>query len=133
MANIVLPKVRLFVPCLSIVLEHGKPRTITDPLHTIRMAPGENRYDLWCYAQLTDGVGQFRLAVAVYNEEGIIVGKSTPQMYDFLTGSQLIVRESKILLQNVPFARPGIYVFALLANHAHLEEGGTALLRVLPG
>jgi hypothetical protein len=95
------------------------------------MAPGENRYDIWFYVQLTDGVGTFRLLVELQNEEGIIVGKTLPYRVDFPGGSQLAVHEVKFVLEQAPFANPGVYVFKLIANHSELGEMGTATLRVL--
>jgi hypothetical protein len=137
MANVVLPKVRMFIPCLAVDLEAGKPVTIHSPLHTIRMAPGvTEKYvidEIWFYVVLTDGVGTFRLSVDLYGMEEIVLGKSEPEQVTFSGGAQLGVEELRVPMESVPFARPGLYEFKLIANHAHLEDGGTALLRVLPG
>jgi hypothetical protein len=137
MAKVVLPKVRMFIPCLAIDLEPGKPRTIHSPLHTIRMPPGvSEKYllDEMCfYVVLTDGVGTFRLSVELYGMDDIVLAKSEPEQVAFIGGAQLSVKELRVPMALVPFARPGLYEFKLIANHAHLEDGGTALLRVLPG
>jgi hypothetical protein len=137
MASVVLPKVRMFIPCLAVELGSGKPVTIRNPLHTIRMAPGVTaKYildEMWFYIVLTDGVGTFRLSVELHGMDDIVLSKTEPELVTFVGGSQLIVRELRIPMKSVPLARPGLYEFRLLANHAHLEEGGTALLRVLPG
>ena len=137
MANVVLPKVRMFIPCVSVDLEPGRARTIHSPLHTVRMLPGVNQHylvdELWFYVVLTDGVGTFRLRVELRGEEDIIITSSKPQTVVLLGGHQLDAEELRIRIGSVPFARPGIYEFRLVANHAHLEDGGTALLRVLPG
>jgi hypothetical protein len=80
MANVVLPNVRLFVPCLGVTLEKGKPRAIRSPLHTIRMPAGVADFylldELWFNAVLTDGVGRFALSVELHNEDGLIAKKS---------------------------------------------------------
>jgi hypothetical protein len=137
MANVILPKVRMFIPCLGIDLEAGKPVTIHSPLHTIRMPPGiSDKYlldELWFYVVLTDGVGTFTLSVELRGIDEIVLRKSEPTSLNFVGGAQLKVRELGIQMNSVPFARPGLYEFGPIANHAHLEDGGTALLRVLPG
>ena len=137
MANVVLPKVRLFVACLDVSLEPGSPRAIIDPLHTIRMPPGMNANyivdDLWFFAQLTDGVGRFILSTELHNDEGMVVAKSNRVSLDFPGGKQLNVQEVRLSMHFVPFSRPGFYDFKLIVTHAHLEEGGTACLRVLGG
>ncbi len=137
MPNLVLPKVRLFVPCLNLALEPGGARTIFNPLHTVRMPLGVSKFyrldELWFYSQLTDGVGKFYLCVELHNEDGIIVGRSAQQEYNFKGGGQLNVKELKIQMRAVPFAYPGMYDFKLVATHAELEERGTATLRVLAG
>ena len=137
MANVVLPRVRMFIPCLGIDLEPGVVRTIHSPLHTIRMLPGVNQNylvdELWFYVVLTDGVGTFRLSVEMRGDEDTVVKRSEPRTLVFAGGQQLEVNELPLRMAPVPFRRPGIYEFRLVANHAHLEDGGTALLRVLPG
>lgn len=137
MANVVLPKVRMFIPCVSVDLEPGRPRTIHSPLHTVRMLPGVTQNylvdELWFYVVLTNGVGTFRLRVEMRSEEDIVVRMSKLQTVVFPGGQQLEAQELRIHMELLPFARPGIFEFRLIANHAHLEEGGTALLRVLPG
>jgi hypothetical protein len=83
MANVVLPKVRMFIPCLAVDLEPGKSRTIYSPLHTIRMLSGvSEKYllnEMWFYVVLTDGVGTFRLSVELYGLDEIVLGKSEPE------------------------------------------------------
>ena len=137
MANVVLPKVRMFIPCVAIRLQPGKPVMIRDPLHTIRMSPGVTEKfvldEIWFYAVLTDGLGRFRLSVELEDMEDIVLGRSEPHELVFSAGDQLNVKELGIHMTSVPFPRPGLYEFRLIANHAHLEEGGTALLRVLTG
>ena|ERR1051325_1317850 len=137
MANVVLPKVRMFIPCLGVDLDAAAPVTIHSPLHTIRMAPGvsENYLldELWFYVVLTDGVGTFRLSVELYGMDEVVLGKSKPTEVTLIGGAQLTAREVRIQMTSAPIPRPGLYEFRLVANHAHLDEGGTALLRILPG
>ena len=137
MANVVLPKVRMFIPCTSVRLEPGKAVTIRSPLHTIRMPPGvTEKYlldEIWFYAVLTDGLGRFRLSVELRELDDIVLRRSEPQELVFVGGDQLNVKEVSLHMTSAPFARPGFYEFRLIANHAHLEEGGTAFLRVLAG
>ena len=137
MANVVLPKVRMFIPCLGIEPAQGPVHTIRSTLHTIRMPTGlaENYLidEIWFLALLTDGVGTFRLSVDLYGEMGFVVTKSKVQTMTFHGGAQLTVREVRFRIGSVPFAFPGLFEFRLVANHAHVEEGGTAILRVLAG
>jgi hypothetical protein len=128
MANVVLPKVRMFVPCLGISLDPSALRTIYGPLHTIRMPPGiDKNYEveeLWFYVVLTDGVGTFRLSVEMRSVEDIVLAASQPRPVTLVGGLQL---------ESAPFPRPGVYEFRLIANHAHLDDGGTAFIRLLQG
>ncbi len=137
MANVVLPKVRMFIPCAGVDLEPGKPVTIHSPLHTIRMPAGVSEdfvlEELWFYAVLTDGVGTFNLSVVLYGMDEIALRKSVSEHAVFVGGTQLNVKQVPFQMTLAPFAHPGLYEFRLLANHAHLAEGGTALLRVLEG
>ena len=111
--------------------------TVRSPLHTIRMATGvsENYLadELWFYVVLTDGVGTFNLSVVLFGMEEIALRKSEPEHAVFVGGAQLNVKEVCIHMTSAPFAHPGLYEFRLLANHAHLVDGGTSLLRVLAG
>jgi hypothetical protein len=136
-ANVVLPKVRMFIPCLGVGQEPGSGVTIHTPLHTVRLPAGVIGNvlltDLWFYVVLTDGVGKFRLSVEVRGTDDIILGKSELHQVTFVGGDQLSVKEISLYLMSLPLARPGLYEFRLVANHVHLEDGGTALLRVLPG
>src|SRR5688500_11216236 len=123
MANVVLPKVRLFVPCMSLDIGPGKPVTIHSPLHTIRMPPGiSEKYvvdAIWFYVVLTDGVGAFRLSVEMRNDEDVVLQKGKPALHQFRGGGQLEAHEVPVSMSPVPFPRPGMYEFRLLANHVH--------------
>ena len=136
MANVVLPKVRMFIPCLGIDLEPGMVRTIYGPLHTIRMPPGVDKNymldEISFYVVLTDGVGAFRLRVEMRGDDNAILKKSDPVLCRFKGGTQLDSIEIAITIKSAPIVRAGLYEFHLIANHAHLHEGGVASLRVLP-
>jgi hypothetical protein len=137
MANVVLPKVRMFVPCLGISLDPSALRTIYGPLHTIRMPPGiDKNYEveeLWFYVVLTDGVGTFRLSVEMRSVEDIVLAASQPRPVTLVGGEQLNAKDLGLQLESAPFPRPGVYEFRLIANHAHLDDGGTAFIRLLQG
>lgn len=113
MANVVLPKARLFVPCVAVRLKPGKPVTIRSPLHTIRMPPGVAEKflldEIWFYAVLTDGVGKFRLHVELRDVDDIVLRRSGPQELVFARGEQLNAKEVSVHMTSVPFARPGLY------------------------
>lgn len=135
MASVVLPNVRMFIPCFAVDLEPGATCTIHFPLHTIRMPPEHGTKfvldEIWFYVVLTDGLGSFRLTVELCSEEGIILRRSPPSPVTFKAGGQLTVTELAIPMTDAPLPHPGLYEFRLVANHAVVQEGGTALLRVL--
>ncbi|MBI3823013.1 MAG: hypothetical protein HY289_10100 [Planctomycetes bacterium] len=136
MANVVLPKVRMFIPCLAVDLEPGLVRTVYGPLHTIRMPPDVDKNylldEITFYIVLTDGVGAFRLKVEMRGEDDIVLKRSDPVLCRFRGGMQLDSIEIAITVRSAPIARAGLYEFHLIANHASLHEGGVAVLRVLP-
>jgi len=132
MAMVVKPIVRLFFPCEDAVLDmEDGAWTLRNPLHTVSLPPGVTGVgEIWLYAQLTEGVGTFNLSVEMRNEEGIRIGKRSPPSNRNFPGGVAVVEEVFHLV-NVPFPRPGLYEFVLLANHAELE-GGKTYLRVEP-
>jgi len=136
MANVVLPKVRMFIPCMGVNLEPGIVRTIYGPLHTIRMPPGVDKNylldEIFFYIVLTDGVGTFRLRVEMRGADDIVLKKTEPVLCLFKGGTQLDAMEIAVTMKLVPIVRAGLYEFTLVANHASLHEGGVAVLRVLP-
>jgi hypothetical protein len=138
MADRVLPIVRLFFPCDDAVLDLQDMKwSLKHPWSTVAMPPGvrENfgQEFIWLYAQLVEGVGEFMLSVEMRDyETGQWLGRSRPEPWDFAGGDQLAVHEVVFEMVNVPFPRPSLYVFQVMANHAELE-GGTAFLRVFPG
>ena len=76
-------------------------------------------------------MGEFRLSVQVRNEDGFVVNpREAPSPWVLTGGTQ--VAEEVFRMTRVPFARPGVYEFKLMGNHAELQ-GGTFDLRVLPG
>src|SRR2546423_427124 len=134
MADQVLPFVRLFFACDDAVIDLADMKWgLKNPWHTVWMPPGVTENfgleELWLYAQLTDGVGEYGLTVEVRNyETGERLGRSAPHRHEFVGGEQLLVTEFVFHLTRVPFPTPGLYVFGLMANHAELD-GGTSYLR----
>jgi hypothetical protein len=135
MANVILPSVKMFIPCLD--LDVKPVVVIYSPVHTIRMPPGVTvdylLDEIWFYVALTDAVGRFRLSVEMLGEEEIILARSEIQTSRFSGGMQLREMIFGFSIATVPLPRPGLYEFRLVANHTHLRDGGTAILRVLPG
>jgi hypothetical protein len=112
--------------------------TLTNPVPVAGLAaPGEVP-ELWVYAQLTAGVGTFRLSVdvrQVYDDDTPPreVGRSEPLHVTFPGGHQLNVYDIPFRLTDVPFDGPGLYEFRILADDEELQ-GQTAVLRVFdPG
>src|SRR5688572_14368473 len=93
MANVVLPKVRMFIPCMNIDIGPHTSCTIHSPLHTIRMPPGITaKYKIDAisfYIVLTDGVGAFRLRVELHGDEQTVLKRTDSVLCQFKGGSQL--------------------------------------------
>lgn len=88
---------------------------------------------LYLYAQLTEGVGEFNFSVQMrVFEANITLGNKGPVSKLQFSEDRLEVLEEVFHLTNVPFPRPDLYEFKLIANHAELE-GGSCFLRVLAG
>ena len=135
MAVLVKPIVRLFFACDEAVLDMEDEKwTLKNPWHTVAMPQGVAedfcQEEIWFYAQLTEGVGTFNLSVELRDEAGLRVGRSKPSIREFPGG--MVMVEEVFQLTKMEFARPGLYEFVLLANHAELE-GGRSYVRVLPG
>jgi len=134
-ADVVKPIVRLFFPCDEAILDSADNKwTLKNPWHTVAMPPGTThnfcQEEIWLYAQFSGGVGTFYLSVHLMDDKGFVIGKSPPSLRELSGGNQVF--EEVFHMTRVPFARPGLYEFKLMANHAEME-GGTAYLRVLPG
>lgn len=134
----VLPVVRLFFPCDEAVLDLADMKwSLKNPWHTVQMPPGVTerfgQRELWLYAQLTGGLGEYKLTVELHDmDSGVRIGNpSQPERVEFVRG-QLQAVDVVFRMVNVPFPKAGHDVFKLLANHTALQ-GGTAELRVLPG
>ncbi len=135
MADVVKPIARLFFACDEAVFDLADGKwTLKNPWHTVGMPPGVTKdfrqEEIWLYAQFTSGVGSFYLSVHLLDDAGLVIGRSPPVLWELSGGNQVF--EEVFQMTRVPFARPGIYEFKLMANHAEME-GGTFYLRVLPG
>jgi hypothetical protein len=130
--------VRLFFPCEHAILEFdddsGESRwVLTRPLHTAVLPAGAvGKFELeeiWFYAQLTGGIGTFRLSVTLSTEEGFLLGRSDSEMIRLSQDDPLTAQEFVFQMVNVLFPRAGVYEFRLLANHVELP-GATAVFHV---
>lgn len=138
MVDGVLPTVRLFFPCDEAILDLADGKwSLKNPWHTVQMPPGVTekfgQRELWLYAQLTGGRGEFNLSVELRDIDfDTRIGRpSEPERREF-TGRELTAVEVVFRMVHVPFPRAGQYAFKLLANHRELV-GGVSYLRVLPG
>jgi hypothetical protein len=147
MANRVAPKVRLLFACDDAKqLSDGK-WVLTNPWAVLDFPPGVARLDepkMWFYVQLAEGVGEFELSLQMryFEADGTwsIIGRGkNPTRMDFRGTEQLRVLKRALSLTNVPFEKPGIYEFRLVAincpehGQTTVLEGQTALIRVLDG
>lgn len=82
---------------------------------------------------MTDGLGAFSLGVVAQAFDGsVVLGRSEPVSVTFAADGRLDFAEVRLVMTRVPFPRPGLYLFRLLAGGVELE-GGVAYLRVLAG
>jgi hypothetical protein len=135
----VLPSVPLLFPCERIEVEEADAQVVVlNPLAAVALPPGAsfpfNVDELWVYAQLTDGVGTFQVAVEMRQrlDDGTerVVGRTTPVTIPFPGGGQLGVIDAAFCLTDVPIDEPGLYEFRVLADDDELE-GHTPTLRML--
>ena len=138
MAAGVRPIVRLFFPCDAITPDPTDGKwVVKNPWHTVQMPPGVSRKfgqeEILFYSQLTNGLGEFSLGVVMQAYGGSVVfGQSKPEKRTFTTAGRLEVVEVKFEMTQVPFPKPDLYVFRLIAGGVELE-GGIAYLRVVAG
>jgi hypothetical protein len=139
MADRVLPIVPLMFPCEQAQHDPQAGEVIVvNPWATVALPPGASfPFDvdeLWVVAQLTDGVGTFRLLVEMRqrHDDGTerVVGRSDWTTLTFPGGGQLGVYDAVFRMTEVPFDEPGLYEFRVLADGEDLE-GHTPTLRIL--
>lgn len=139
MADRVLPIVRLLFACDSVARDEVDEKWILkNPWAVVTLPEGASfpfdAEEIWLYAQLTEGVGDFQLVVEVRHlrDDGSQrrVGRSDPVKIEFAGGNQLAVVDTVFRLTQVPFEEPGLYQFLIMANYAELK-GQVAEIRVL--
>ncbi len=136
MARRIPPVARLFFPCDEADWSSKlNAWVLTHPRHTAALPPGATfpfrATRLWLYAQLTGGVGAFNLSVQFSDyASGVILGRTRPEYRTYPGGQQWRIAEEVFEVTNLPFPRPEVYVFHLMANFTRIK-GGTAYLRVL--
>ncbi len=143
----VRPTVRFFAVCADAVLSVPKSLDLLDGwwelhnvLHTVWMPPGVSKNfgvnELFVYAQLTDGVGEYNLGVTVEEADLVnpkrnrLMGRSDPSTVSFTDTWEVLMETIK--LSEVPFPKPGQYLFRLMLDGEELP-GGSMYLRVMPG
>lgn len=141
------PTVRFFAVCADAKLNAPESRDLSagwwelsNVLHTVWMPPGIVKgfgvEELFVYAQLTDGFGEFSLGITVEEvdladpKRNRLLGRSDPVTLT-MTNTWEVVEETFKLVR-VPFPRPGQYHFRLMEGGQELE-GGSTFLRVLAG
>jgi hypothetical protein len=139
MADRVAPIIRLMFVCDEAMLDPDDDKwTLTNPWAVVGLPPDAtfpfDVDELSVYAQFTDGVGVFDLAVEVRrvmpDESRVAVVRSDPARLTFPGGNQILADEWVFLLTHVPLDEPGLYEFVAVAGDDELQ-GHTALVRVL--
>jgi hypothetical protein len=136
MAERVLPTVPLLFPCEEAHHEDEQV-VVLNPWAAVALPDGTSFpidiEELWVFAQLTDGVGTFRLTVEMRQrlDDGTErrVGESPWTSLRFPGGGQLGVHDAIFRLTDVPFDEPSLYEFRVLADGEELE-GHLPTLRV---
>ena len=139
LADRVLPIVRLLFACDSVARDELEEKWILkNPWAVVTLPEGASfpfdAEEIWLYAQLAEGIGDFQLAVEVRqvrdNGTERKVGRSEAGQIEFIGGNQLAVIDTVFQLTQVPFDEPGLYQFHVMANYAQLK-GQIAEIRVL--
>lgn len=140
MADRVLPIVRLLVPCQEAHHDADSGEVVILNPWAVMGPPDGTGFpfdadEIWVYAQVTDGVGTFGLAVEVrqvYDDDrpDRAVGRGGAVTLAFPGGSQLAVYDVAFRITAVPFDEPGLYEFRVLAGDEALE-GHTVTIRML--
>jgi len=144
MAARVLPRVRLIFPCDDAVARSDGRWVLTNPRAILAVPAGiafpVNVREMWVYAQFTDGVGEFDLAMEMrfvqVDDTRTVIGRGKPTRLTFPAGRQLQAFDRAFRLTNVPFKEQGMYEFAVVvvsdkASQVVPLAGETALFRVL--
>ena len=138
MADRVKPIVDLLFPCDEIRYDAADGSfTLVRPWHTtLRMPRGVTRDaildNLWVFASLLDGVGEFHFSIEIRNEGGLRVARSRSVKHLFGIDDRLFAKQFAFCLSEVKFGKPGLFRICLLAGEAELENGFKNV-RVLPG
>jgi hypothetical protein len=139
MANRILPRALLLFACDDAVRrESDRKWVLYNPWSVVALPSGArfpfDLQEMWLYAQLTEGVGEFELHVEMRLVEldggRKLIHRGKPIRLEFPTGNQLHVLDAVFHLTKIPFDEAGLYEFQVWAPHVVLE-GPTALIRVL--
>lgn len=125
MAARILPLVRLLFACDEAVCEIDTQRwVLTNPWSLVTVPPGAafpfRAEEFWVYVQLTDGLGQFELAVEmrqrVHDQSLRVVGWSSITRLEFPGAPRLLMIDTAFGLKHVPFREPGVHEIRILAD-----------------
>jgi hypothetical protein len=144
MTDGVLPNVRLVVPCDQAVLDPRDGKwSVKHPWSVVMLPPGGvfpfRAEEVWVYAQLTDGVGEFDLQVEVVqvrdDDTRRFSGSGGRTRMTFPGGHQILAFDTAFRMTGVPFREPGFYEFRVVAEVEpdvfRPLAGATAVLRLL--
>lgn len=142
MADRVLPLVRLLIPCDKAERTPDGRWLITNPVTMAELPPGDTypfqQEELFLYAQLGEGVGEFWLKAELYSvqkadlQEPIEkwelkkLGQSEPIRAEASPSKQLWGLPAVFRFSKITFEKPGIYVFRCFAGYAELHDARDA-------
>ena len=135
MPDRVAPIVPLFFPCESATIDLSDEKwVLKQPLHLVKLPNGAvfpyRVHEIWLYAQLIFGLGDFNLSIQLVEpDSGIVLGKSAVIQRTFDAENRSITTEETFRLRGITFPRSGMYELRLIGNHDTLP-GGVAVLRV---
>src|SRR5207245_222412 len=97
---------------------------LTNPWSTVALPPGAKfpfrAEELWVYVQLTDGLGEFDLAVEmrhlVDDHPARVVGWSPVTKLEFPATGRLLAIDTAFAMRGVPFREPGMYEIRVFAD-----------------
>jgi hypothetical protein len=140
MSPTVLPQVRLIFACDAAWRDPRTGQWVLNHPWSVRLLPAGASFpfrlpECWVYAQFSEGVGAFDLAVAMslvhVNGARTVLGWSNTRVQAiFPGGRQLLTVDTAFHLTRLPFRQEGLYEFRVVADGQPLA-GRTAEVRVL--
>jgi hypothetical protein len=127
------PRIRLFFICAHCEIdEQSNTITLVNPVFELRL-PKDVQFpfivgSLYAYANLSEGLGSFRLHVEVSDEEGRLITKSKPFRVDYTVANRKEGDEYVFAIPEFKIEKPGVYTVGLYQNYKCIVTTDVCLL-----